>query len=84
MDMNREAPRKHVDTSIPGVPGSNQLCEPPNPDYMKWLVEKHLEENPNATKKDFLRVIMVDYRGSINPRLVEEFLEENYKSLKVV
>lgn len=65
-----EAPRKYIDTSIPGVPGSNQLVEPLNPEYIKWFIEKELEVNPDLSRREMMDLLMKDFRGKVNPNQI--------------
>ena len=67
-------PSKFIDTSLPGVPGSKQLLEPPNPEYIKYI----LEENKPSNRMKAMRLVMLEYRGVLNPAIADKAVEEYF------
>ena len=69
----KQIPRQYVDTSNNGkiMP---QLVEPPNPEYILYLLEK---KQP-ATRDEAMMLVMTDFRGTVNPSMVDVIVEEHF------
>ena len=58
-------PSKFIDTSLP---------EPPNPEYIKYI----LEENKPSNRMKAMRLVMLDYGGVLNPAIADKAVEEYF------
>jgi hypothetical protein len=69
----KRIPRKNVDTSRGGKIMS-QLAEPPNPEYILYLLEKYKPTNHGKAMK----LVMTQYHGRANPAMVNVIIKEYF------
>jgi len=73
--MGNRIPKQYVDTSHGGkiMP---QLTEPPNPEYILYLIEKHKPEDRGKAMK----LVMTEYQGRANPAMVDVIIKEYFEN----
>jgi len=70
----KRIPKQFVDTSNDGqiMP---QLTEPPNAEYIIYLLEKF---NP-ATRGKAMKLVMTEYHGRANPAMVDTVIKKYFE-----